>query len=202
MLPRDCFGACHTIECVTDCRFWRHVRRYSGVNRAKKIEDFKKYIHDERKNNMKNDKKINNETSEGIRKTVYIDETLVKRAELVKELAGADSFSAFVSKALERYITQLMVGSNNGLLTEEIKKAIDDSLAPIDRRLSKGLYRYAVELDMLSLFVGFDNDFRWDEIECIRKEAGRRIAQMRGKIDVGEIICEMSTVNEDYYDED
>jgi len=36
----------------------------------------------------------------------------------------------------------------------------------------------------------------------IRKEAGRRIAQMRGKIDVGEIIGEMSTVNEDYYDED
>ena len=149
---------------------------------------------------MKNDKKINNETKEGIRKTIYIDETLVKRAELVKELAGADSFSAFVSKALERYITQLVVGSNNELLTEEIKKAIDDSLAPIDRRLSKGLY--AVELDMLSQFVGFDNDFRWDEIECIRKEAGRRIAQMRGKIDIGEIIGEMSTVNEDYYVED
>jgi len=151
---------------------------------------------------MKNDKKFNNETKEGVRKTIYIDETLVKRAELVKELAGADSFSAFVSKAVERYITQLMVGSNNELLTEEIKKAIDDSLAPIEHRLSKALYRYAVELDMLSQFVGFENDFRWDEIECIRKEAGRRIAQMRGKIDVGEIIGEMSTENEDYYDED
>ena len=151
---------------------------------------------------MKNDKKINNETKEGIRKTIYIGETLVKRAELVKELAGADSFSVFVSKALERYITQLVVGSNNELLTQEIKKAIDDSLAPIDRRLSKALYRYAVELDMLSQFVGFDNDFSWDQIEYIRKEAGRRIAQMRGKIDVGKIIGEMSTENEEYYDED
>ena len=59
----------------------------------------------ERNNNMKNDKIINNETKESIRKTIYIDETLVKRAELVKELAGADSFSAFVTKAVERYIT-------------------------------------------------------------------------------------------------
>lgn len=151
---------------------------------------------------MKDNTNNNTETKEGARKTIYIDETLVKRAELVKELAGADSFSAFVSKAVDRYITQLMVGSNNELLTEEIKKAIDDALAPIDRRLSKGLYRYAVELDMLSQFVGFDNDFRWEEIECIRKEAGRRIAQMRGKIDVGGIIGEMSTENEDYYDED
>ena len=95
-----------------------------------------------------------------------------------------------------------MVGSNNELLTEEIKKAIDDALAPIDRRLSKALYRYAEELDMLSQFVGFDNDFSWEQIEYIRKEAGRRIAQMRGKIDVGDIIGEMSTENEDYYDED
>ena len=46
---------------------------------------------------------------------------------------------------------------------------------------------------MFSQFVGFDNDFRWEEIECIRKEAGRRIAQMRGKIDVVEIIGEMTT---------
>ena len=51
---------------------------------------------------MKNDKKINNDTKEGIRKTIYIDETLVKHAELVKELAGADSFTAFVSKTVER----------------------------------------------------------------------------------------------------
>ena len=55
---------------------------------------------------------------------------------------------------------------------------------------------------MLSQFVGFDNDFRWEEIECVRKEAGHRIAQMRGKIDVGEIIGEMSTENDEYYDED
>ena len=49
MLPGDCFQACHTTAGVNDCRFWRYVRRYSRVNRAKKMEDFKKYIYDERK---------------------------------------------------------------------------------------------------------------------------------------------------------
>ncbi len=41
MLPMDCFMACHTIECVMNPRFGRYVHRYSGVNRAKKIENFK-----------------------------------------------------------------------------------------------------------------------------------------------------------------
>ena len=151
---------------------------------------------------MMKDKNEAVETKEGIRKTIYIDETLVKRAEMFEELAEVNSFSAFVSKALEQYISQLVLNKHSAALSEEIGKAIAYALNPISIRLFKSLYRYAVQLDMLSQFVGFDNDFRWDEIEYIRKEAGRRIAQMRGKIDVGEIIGEMSTENEEYYDED
>ena len=151
---------------------------------------------------MKKDKNEAAEAKEGIRKTIYIDETLVKRAELLGELAGVNSFSAFVSKALEQYISQLVLNKHSAALSEEIGKAITYALNPINIRLSKSLYRYAVQLDMLSQFVGYQNDFNWREIEAVRKEAQENTARMRGQVDVGRIIGEMSTENgeeDDYY---
>ena len=142
---------------------------------------------------MMKDKNEAAETKEGIRKTIYIDETLVKRAEMFEELAGVNSFSAFVSKALEQYISQLVLNKHSAALSEEIQKAIAYALNPISIRLSKSLYRYAVQLDMLSQFVGYQNDFNWRE--AVRKEAQENTARMRGQIDVGKIIGEMSTEN-------
>ena len=144
---------------------------------------------------MRIDKNEAAETKEGIRKTIYIDETLVKRVEMFEELAEVNSFSAFVSKALEQYISQLVLNKHSAALSEEIGKAIAYALNPISIRLSKSLYRYAVQLDMLSQFVGFQNDFTWGEIEAVRKEAQLNTARMRGQIDVGRIIGEMSTEN-------
>ena len=146
---------------------------------------------------MRKDKNEAAETKEGIRKTIYIDEKLFKRAEMLEELAGVDSFSAFVSKAVEQYTTQLILDQHADALTEKIQKAIAYALNPINIRLSKSLYRYAVQLDMLSQFVGFQNDFTWGEIEAVRKEAQLNAARMRGQIDVGRIIGEMSTENEE-----
>jgi hypothetical protein len=150
---------------------------------------------------MMKDKNEAAETKEGIRKTIYIDETLVKRAELLGGLAGVNSFSAFVSKALEQYISQLVLNKHSVALSEEIGKAITYALNPINIRLSKSLYRYAVQLDMLSQFVGYQNDFNWREIEAVRKEAQENTAKMRGQIDVGRIIGEMSTENEEEGDD-
>lgn len=136
------------------------------------------------------------EIQKGIRKTIYIDENLFKRSEIMYSMAEVNSFSAFVAKAVENYIAQLVVKNHGSLFTEEITKAIDNALAPIDRRLSKGLYRYAIELDMLNQFIGYQHDFSYEEIAYIRKEANLRVAQMRGKIDVGELIGEP---DDDYY---
>ncbi len=139
---------------------------------------------------------------EGIRKTIYIDKKLFKHAETMYSMADVNSFSAFVAKAIENYIAQLVVINHGTLLSEEITKAIDNALAPLDRRLSKALYRYAIELDMLSQFVGYQHDFSYEDITYIRKEANLRVAQMRGKIDVGELIGEPDEDYDDDYYED
>ena len=69
------------------------------------------------------------ETKEGIRKTIYIDETLVKRAEMFEELAEVNSFSAFVSKAQENTAKmrgQIDVGRIIGEMSTENEEDDDD----------------------------------------------------------------------------
>ena len=85
-----------------------------------------------------------NENKNAVRKTVYMDEELERRCEILFGEAGAKSFSDFVSKALEFYIDKLITGAHGKLLTEELSQAIRDEVRPIASRLSKSLYRYAV----------------------------------------------------------
>lgn len=126
-----------------------------------------------------------NENKNAVRKTVYMDEELERRCEILFGEAGAKSFSDFVSKALKFYIDKLITGAHGNLLTEELSQAIRDEVRPIASRLSKGLYRYAVVLDMLCQIIAYQ-DTQWtpDDLELLRRFANVRVAKMRGKIDL------------------
>ena len=51
-------------------------------------------------------------TQEPVRKTVYLEEKLVRQAEILFGEAEVESFSAFVTKAIENYITKLVIDKN------------------------------------------------------------------------------------------
>ena len=108
---------------------------------------------------------------------------LEKKGLIFTEPTKVNSFSAFASKAIESYITKLVIDKNGDLLSDEIRKAIKNELGPINTRVSKGLYRYAVELDtivqILAEVYGFNPKF----VEGYRKKAEGHIYKLKGKID-------------------
>ena len=59
------------------------------------------------------------EQNEKLRTTIYIDEELVKRAEILFGEAKVNSFSAFASKAIESYITKLVIDKNGDLVCDD-----------------------------------------------------------------------------------
>ena len=134
------------------------------------------------------------EQNEKLRTTIYIDEELVKRAEILFGEAKVNSFSAFASKAIESYITKLVIDKNGDLLSDEIRKAIKNEIGPLGSRISKGLYRYAVFLDVLIHIVGWRCRFTNEAIEKLHKDSNRRVAQAKGMVDLGELY---SDINED-----
>lgn len=127
--------------------------------------------------------------SNSIRTTIYIDEELVKKSKILFGEAEVSTFSQFVRKAVENYIDQLVLGNHGPELTKAIRKALADEVKPIATRLSKSLYRYAVELDMLTQAVTYA-EVPYDALDEMWRDANIRIAKTKGKVDVAALLQE------------
>lgn len=129
---------------------------------------------------MANDEK---KTTNAVRTSIYLDEELLRKAEILYSEADVTSFSQFVRKAVESYIDQLILGLHSPRLTESIRKALAEEVQPIAVRLSKALYRYAIELDMMTQVLAYA-EIPYNAMDDIRREANARVARMRGVIDL------------------
>ena len=129
-----------------------------------------------------------NEQANAVRKTVYLDADLVKQSEILFADAGVDNFSRYVTAALEYYKDRLICENHSPFITAELSQTIRDEVRPIASRLSKGLYRYAIEIDMLCQILAGVSELSENEIEQIRKHANKRSAVMRGKIDLKSLL--------------
>lgn len=126
---------------------------------------------------------------EVVRKTVSLDKELVSTCEALYSEAGVDNFTQFTANALHLYTEHLLGKKESPFLSREIRKAIKDEVRPVATRLSKGLYRYAVLLDMMCQIAACLN-FSGDTsiLEEFRKNANVRVAKMRGQIDIQSIV--------------
>ena len=96
-----------------------------------------------------------------------------------------DSFSSFVRKALDCYVDYLITDQPHSFISEELAKTIRDEVRPIASRLSKGLYRYAILIDMLCQIIAYqDTEWSEEQLEYVRKFANARVAKSRGTIDL------------------
>ena len=146
---------------------------------------------------------INIEKQETVRKTVHIDRALVDAYEILKTESGTDSFSQFTSNALNMYIDYLLGKRMHPIISKEVQKAVKKEVTPIASRLSKGLYRYAILIDMLCQILVYLNFTGGDQImEIFRRNANIRIAKMRGHIDLQSILDDTWDLREGSYDED
>ena len=126
---------------------------------------------------------------EVVRKTISLDKELLSTCEALYSEAGVDNFTQFAASALQMYTEHLLGKKESPFLSRAIRKAIKDEVRPIATRLSKGLYRYAVLLDMMCQIAACLN-FSGDAsiLEEFRRNANIRVAKMRGQIDIQSIV--------------
>ena len=129
------------------------------------------------------------EKREVIRKTISLDKELLSTCEVLYGEAGVDNFTQFAANALQMYTEYLLSQKQRPLLAREVRKALKDEVRPIASRLSKGLYRYAILLDMMCQIAAYLN-FSGDTsiLEKFRRDANIRVARTRGHIDIKSII--------------
>ena len=103
--------------------------------------------------------------------------------ELCDEYAEKTSHSRseFIAKAIREYVSSIEVGR----LADEIVKGSEAGIT----KISKGLFRYAVELEIVIMILSELADISPKVIAEYRKEAVRNVRRTRGKVNLDDLIA-------------
>lgn len=115
------------------------------------------------------------------------EETLELCEKYSKE--NSKSRSEFISEAIYEYISTLEIDRQKNIITKELADEIVKGSEAGVTKISKGLFRYAVEVEMIIMILSELADVPKDVLEQYRKEAINNVRRTRGKIDLDDLIA-------------
>ncbi len=125
---------------------------------------------------------------------LYLDKDLVKRADDMVKQFHFKSRNEFFAAAVENYIADYLLGSNESAVSDKLGKSIAKYSEDNAKAISKGLFRYAVQLEMMCRVLAIDRMITKDVLEGMRHEAINNVRRTRGKVRFEEIL-------DGYYDD-
>ena len=125
---------------------------------------------------------------------LYLDKDLVKRVDDMVKQFHFKSRNEFFAAAVENYIADYLLGSNESAVSDKLGKSIAKYSEDNARAISKGLFRYAVQLEMMCRVLAATNGIDKDWLEGMRHEAINNLRRTRGKVRFEEIL-------DGYYDD-
>ena len=125
---------------------------------------------------------------------LYLDKDLVKRADDMVKQFHFKSRNEFFAAAVENYIADYLLGSNESAVSDKLGKSIAKYSEDNARAISKGLFRYAVQLEMMCRVLAIDRMITKDVLEGMRHEAINNVRRARVKVRFEEIL-------DSYYDD-
>ena len=125
---------------------------------------------------------------------LYLDKDLVKRADDMVKQFHFKSRNEFFAEAVENYIADYLLSSNESAVSDKLGKAIAKYSEDNAKAISKGLFRYAVQLEMMCRVLAIDRMITKDVLEGMRHEAINNVRRPRGKVRFEEIL-------DGYYDD-
>ena len=133
--------------------------------------------------------------SENIKRVgLYLDKDLVKRADDMVKQFHFKSRNEFFAAAVENYIADYLLGSNESAVSDKLGKSIAKYSEDNAKAISKGLFRYAVQLEMMCRVLAIDRMINKAVLEGMRHEAINNVRRTRGKVRFEEIL-------DGYYDD-
>lgn len=99
------------------------------------------------------------------------------------------SRSEFIATAIQKYISDLELGRQKNIIAKELAGEIVKGSEAGVTKISKGLFRYAVEVEMIIMILSELADIPPKVIEEYRKEAIRNVRRTRGKINLDDLIA-------------
>lgn len=99
------------------------------------------------------------------------------------------SRSEFITAAIQRYVSDLELGKQKNIIAKELAGEIVKGSEVGVTKISKGLFRYAVEVEMIIMILSELANIPPKVMEEYRKEAIRNVRRTRGKINLDNLIA-------------
>lgn len=116
-----------------------------------------------------------------IRIGVFLNDELLKRCDAAVPLMDCRSRSEFISRALDFYITQLNSEGDTRLLLPALDSALDGRMKDQETRLSRILFKLAVEVAIMSHIVAGTNEVTDGQLASIRKLCVDEVKRLSGR---------------------
>lgn len=129
------------------------------------------------------------ESKEKIRVSLFLDRDLVETADKIMKERGYRSRNKFYSALLKDVIADEVTDKHKDILGEKFAKTMESYEEEIKKTISKGLFRYAVYLEMIAKILADHYEYSEDEVDALRREAYKNVRRLRGKIPLEKILA-------------
>ncbi len=133
-----------------------------------------------------------------IKTSISMDETLNKQIDLTCESYGYKSKNQFMVEAIQNHIANVTLEKSDDIFTEKLKNTLEKYNKSLEKRISTGLYRYAVDLTMIMYILALQSNLNSENIDYLRGLALNDVKKLKGKISL-ESIAEFFTDKEERY---
>lgn len=125
--------------------------------------------------------------SEKLRTGIYISEDLLRECdEYLSKNSG--SRSELIESALRLYLATRKIKDKSEVLVPELAECISAASDEGITKISKGLFRYAVEVEMLVALLAETFEVSKNHLKDVRREAVNNVRRTRGKINLDDLI--------------
>lgn len=118
---------------------------------------------------------------------LYLDRELVKRTDRFAKQEGFSSRNELFSAAIESLMADDALRSN-GVLSEKLAEAVLKLSEDNAKAISKGLFRYAVQLEMVMRILAEMAEYTPEQVEEMRRKAVNNVRRTRGKVRLEDIV--------------
>ena len=125
--------------------------------------------------------------SEKVRTGIYISEDLLRECDEYLSKNGG-SRSELIESALRLYLATRKIKDKSEVLVPELAECISAASDEGITKISKGLFRYAVEVEMLIALLAETFEVSKNHLKDVRREAVNNVRRTRGKVNLDDLI--------------
>ena len=119
--------------------------------------------------------------------SLYLERGLVNRADRFAKEKGFSSRNELFTRAVEGLMAESDLQEND-ILGEKLAGVVLKLSEDNAKAISKGLFRYAVQLEMVMRVLAELSEYTPEQIEEMRREAINNVRRTRGKVSFEDIL--------------